>query len=534
MPMKKLTLGLCLVTSSAALAHNIEYKVCKGDTLETISTKFHVSGKAILHVNDLQPTHHMRAGHFLLIPYVSAKVSRKIAKNSAIATKRAGSITMEPYVVRNGDQDWALAKKNGISLHALHAANPGIDWDHLKLGHTIQLPKIQSRVAQNHPIAHKSKATHVASNGGVHMRAHWHVVEEGENDWIIAHKAGIRLPLLKALNTDIDVSNLRIGQKVRVPGSSAQRLALEVHRIHSSRVAISGDNVTIRREAGVNADSITTVDQGIHASVLDRDGDWYQLKFPKGTVGWVRGDLLKAVHEDEVASVTHHRSHRDDDDDDNDDAPVVHRHKPTYVASKRTHETRHHDVVAVRSHQAPAHEHSASMSYTALDTDAGDAQSVLHVAHQYRGTRYSWGSASRSGTDCSGFALQVYAKNGIHLPRTSREQATVGEPVDRKNLRPGDLVFFHTMRGHRISHVVIYEGNNKFIHASSRGGHVQENSLDESYYSNRFVTARRFLKHKAHGAATVHSSSVVAKESPKADPSPKPEVPETPAPVTAR
>lgn len=433
-------------------------------------------------------------------------------------------------MVRNGDQDWALAKKNGISLHALHAANPGIDWDHLRIGHSIQLPVVVSSAAPRTRVAEHGPMR-VAKTSGVHMPAHWHVVEEGENDWIIAHKAGIRLPLLKSLNSDLDLANLRTGEKIRVPGASVARLAMQVHRIHSSHVAVNGDNVTIRTEPGTGAESICTVDEGIRAAVLDHHGDWYQLKFPKGTVGWVRGDLLRPVHDLEVASVTHKHHRQVEEDDDDDDTPAVHRH---YVAAKPHHQAsapvHHHEVVASRSHR-PSRDHAASMSYTAMDTDAGDAQGVLHTAHQMRGIRYGWGSASRSATDCSGFALQVYAKHGVHLPRTSSEQANVGEHVDRKDLKPGDLVFFHTMRGRRVSHVVIYEGNGKFIHASSSGGHVQENSLNESYYNNRFVTARRLIRHKK----TNHSSATtVAKVEKKADPAPTPEPNESTGPVTAR
>jgi hypothetical protein len=72
----------------------------------------------------------------------------------------------------------------------------------------------------------------------------------------------------------------------------------------------------------------------------------------------------------------------------------------------------------------------------------------------------------------------------------------MGERVAYNDLKPGDLLFFHTVRGHRISHVAIYEGNGKFIHASSGGGHVQESALS-GYYSKRLVKATRILKRKS-------------------------------------
>jgi hypothetical protein len=116
-----------------------------------------------------------------------------------------------------------------------------------------------------------------------------------------------------------------------------------------------------------------------------------------------------------------------------------------------------------------------------------------------------WGAASRSATDCSGFTSQAFRSAGIKLPRTSSEQASVGISVAREDLRPGDLVFFQTVRGRRISHVGIYTGNGKFIHASSGKGHVMESSLSEAYYNNRYVTARRLVKSKVNPKDYVRS-----------------------------
>ncbi len=123
---------------------------------------------------------------------------------------------------------------------------------------------------------------------------------------------------------------------------------------------------------------------------------------------------------------------------------------------------------------------------------------MLEFAESMKGVPYRYGAASRSGTDCSGFALQVLRHEGIKMPRTAAEQSTRGQHVGAGDLKPGDLVFFHTSRGSRISHVGIYMGNGKFIHASSGGGKVQVNSLSEGYYHKRFATARRVAKVKHH------------------------------------
>jgi len=115
---------------------------------------------------------------------------------------------------------------------------------------------------------------------------------------------------------------------------------------------------------------------------------------------------------------------------------------------------------------------------------------VVRTALAYRGARYVRGGTGRSGFDCSGFTRYVYAKYGINLPHSSRAQVNHGVPVSRSQLKPGDLLFFQT-RGSRISHVGIYIGDGKFVHASTPRGGVRVDSLSNSYYAKRFRAARR-------------------------------------------
>ncbi|WP_082034361.1 C40 family peptidase [Cohnella kolymensis] len=107
------------------------------------------------------------------------------------------------------------------------------------------------------------------------------------------------------------------------------------------------------------------------------------------------------------------------------------------------------------------------------------------------GIGYDYGGTTKSGFDCSGFTGYVFKQLGVNLPRTSRDQATRGMKVARDELRPGDLVFFNTS-GRGISHVGIYVGDGNFAHSSSRKG-VTISGLGDSYYSKRFVTARRVM-----------------------------------------
>lgn len=108
------------------------------------------------------------------------------------------------------------------------------------------------------------------------------------------------------------------------------------------------------------------------------------------------------------------------------------------------------------------------------------------------GIRYKYGSNSpEHGLDCSGLVQYVFKDAwGKELPRTSAEISRVGERVDVSELQPGDLVFYNTLR-RGFSHVGIYLGDSKFIHAPSAGGKVRIESMNLSYWKKRFNGARR-------------------------------------------
>lgn len=227
----------------------------------------------------------------------------------------------------------------------------------------------------------------------------------------------------------------------RIAGSDPKTVTISNVNEPKTEVSVPGAQYTYIRAMNTNVrrgpsetNSVAVKVSGGKAEILDKWGNWYKLKFQYGTVGWVRADLTTNNPKEKIEGTN------------------------TYVAS------------------IPSSE---------------KVENVLASANKMRGTRYNYGSASRSATDCSGFTLQVFRSNGISLPRTAREQVHKGVPVSRGNLQAGDLVFFNT-RGY-VSHVGIYTGNNKFIHASSGAGRVIESSLS-GYYSARYITARRVIK----------------------------------------
>jgi cell wall-associated NlpC family hydrolase len=121
------------------------------------------------------------------------------------------------------------------------------------------------------------------------------------------------------------------------------------------------------------------------------------------------------------------------------------------------------------------------------------------VLSKVRHARYSWGASLENGssTDCSGFTRYIYRRCNIDLPRTSAEQAEVGQEVTRRmdfsKLEAGDLLFFR-QGGRSVGHAGIYLGEGKMIHASRSGGGVEVAELDQGYFINNFVVAKRVFE----------------------------------------
>lgn len=124
------------------------------------------------------------------------------------------------------------------------------------------------------------------------------------------------------------------------------------------------------------------------------------------------------------------------------------------------------------------------------EVEALPSSTLLDAVDEWYGVRYRTGGNTKSGVDCSGFTCAVYsAVYGYALPRVSREQYRISRKLTIPELQEGDLVFFNT-NGRGVSHVGVYLGNNKFIHASvSRG--VMVNDLSEKYYAVRYYGAGR-------------------------------------------
>lgn len=179
--------------------------------------------------------------------------------------------------------------------------------------------------------------------------------------------------------------------------------------------------------------------------------------------------------------------------------------------------------VCVSAHAAPDNRHVDDDIHQLLVSRGLISQNLHNVSHTmadrtsdlvatamgFLGVPYRrGGNSAATGFDCSGFVHAIYSQTaGLRLPRVAAEQAKATQVIDKQDLRPGDLVFFNTMR-RAFSHVGIYVGEGKFIHAPRTGAVVRVESMKTSYWSRRFDGARRVQAEDAgltpQSVATAH------------------------------
>jgi cell wall-associated NlpC family hydrolase len=133
---------------------------------------------------------------------------------------------------------------------------------------------------------------------------------------------------------------------------------------------------------------------------------------------------------------------------------------------------------------------TAAKTSTAPASTANYRQKAISVAKSKLGVKYVWGGRTPNGFDCSGLVGYSFGQAGINLPRTAAEMYNKGKTVSTSSLIPGDLLFYATNGGKKVTHVAIYLGNGQMIHAATSKG-VSIANLNNTYWKPRFIGAKR-------------------------------------------
>jgi len=149
-------------------------------------------------------------------------------------------------------------------------------------------------------------------------------------------------------------------------------------------------------------------------------------------------------------------------------------------------------AIATAGNQTDAHPIESEVTVVPEPSVSDRAATLVDHALALIGVKYRWGgNTPKTGLDCSGLVRYVFHEAlGEDLPRRAIEISRLGERIGRNELKPGDLIFFRTLR-RRVSHVGIYLGDGQFIHAPARGQLVRVESLDAPYWETRYSGARR-------------------------------------------
>lgn len=228
--------------------------------------------------------------------------------------------------------------------------------------------------------------------------------------------------------------------------------------------------VNLRSAPSTEASQVTEAPLGTRLLIIGKKGDWFKVALEEGSIGWMSARLVDTREERRVRAQLAQA--------DSSSSQSTGRH----LASA-------HVDLPVDFPSPTAAGQDTSDSQTPEGTGIGG--SLIRTAMKYLGSDYVSGGSGPGGFDCSGFVSYVHRRHGIGVSRSSVSLFHQGTPISRDDLQPGDVLFFERTYRRGISHVGMYIGNGKFIHAANHRGGVKITELESDYYASRYVGARR-------------------------------------------
>lgn len=194
--------------------------------------------------------------------------------------------------------------------------------------------------------------------------------------------------------------------------------------------------LNLRKEASTSSSIITKLSNGQVVDLLEKNNGWYKVKLSNEQVGWASSGYINLYK--------------------------IESNKPVEPDN-------------------------------GLKPQLNKVQEIVKKAHEQLGKPYVWGAEGPSSFDCSGLVHYVYGQHGIKTPRVSRDQYKVGKSISQSNLQPGDLIFSSTDGSGKVTHVGIYVGEGKMIHAPNSKGVVKKVDINSSYWQKSYIGAKRII-----------------------------------------
>lgn len=418
----------------------------------------------------------------LLCPSLLLAASKTSGNQAAQAT----------YKVRQGDTLSGLAQKSRLTVAELKRLN-NLSSDKLKLGQVLTVAKASAAAKAAKGTASSGK-TQVATSSATHT------VKSGDSLYVIAQKAKISVAELKRLN-NLAGDNLKLGQVLVVSNSAGSTKTASAAAI-SGKAQATTASATHKVKQG---DTLSEIAQKAKISVAELkrlnnlSGNNLKLgqvlvvskkaaapteeiarvKMQTLTHKVKKGDTLYEIAKKTKISVAElKRLNNFSGDRLKLGQVLVVGAKPVTVEKAvvaKTPSTQPGAIVRELTRDIPVDANASIFEKTALS---------------FLNTPYRFGGNGKNGIDCSGFVQKVFREFDLKLPRTAREQYSLGTRVPKGDLQLGDLIFFQTYAKYP-SHVGIYIGDDKMIHASSRNQGVVVSSINSNYFRKRFIGAKR-------------------------------------------
>ncbi len=284
------------------------------------------------------------------------------------------------------------------------------------------------------------------------------------NDWVCVEaqntKGWIRKEKLQSEEKPVEVTQPPVTQNTNTntPNTTTPPVTT------TKTLYTNSKTVNLRKQASTNSGIVASLTQNTPVEVISESNGWSKVKV-SGKEGYISSALLSAQKKETSRSMETTRKETN-----------------KQQTTPKTEST----TKATTTSSTPAQ----TTQTTKAPATSGKGSSIVAEASKYIGCKYRYGGTTPSGFDCSGFTSYVYKKFGVNLNRTAAGQYSNGVSVTKSQLQPGDLVMFGKSG---ISHVAIYAGGGRIVHAATSKTGVRTDSLNSGYYSKNYVGARRIL-----------------------------------------
>ena len=440
-----LLLVVALCFSSNVSAYN--YTVKKGDTLNELSRNFNITVSELKRVNGLKRDN-IYAGDIIFIPESVGELDHATADNS----------NNVEYTVVRGDTLLEIADKFGVSINDIKSAN-NLNNDKIKIGQILIIPFFtltDHKVNEPQNEVKIPDGMHNAQSSSIQtpepLPPIQYIVKKRDTLNKIASNFGVTVNELMHSN-GLSSTRLKTGVILKIPSTGTNGIIRNIilEKPSIKYIVEDGDSIEeLSKRFDVPIDSIKGANQ------------FTDNKVKAGEILIIPDSKYEKESVIQVATMTGETGHQEFN-------------IPNALNSKSLDEKVDYD-------EQKQHTDNNFNLIT---------NRIINTALMFLGVPYKFGGNSPStGLDCSAYVKKVFGILNIELPRTARDIYHVGRYVQKSQLATGDLVFFRTYARYP-SHVGIYLGDNKFIHASSRSKKVTIDDLDFNYYKKRYIGAKR-------------------------------------------